>query len=66
MLAKHGGGIVLTKYDLENPVKLRDSLLAILNDASYSQNAKRLSEMLLNQPISAKELLIRHCEFAAR
>ncbi|EYC33722.1 hypothetical protein Y032_0002g951 [Ancylostoma ceylanicum] len=66
MLAKHGGGIVLTKFDLESPTKLRDSLLTIFNDASYARNAKRLSEMLLNQPISAKQLLIRHSEFAAK
>ncbi|KHJ94167.1 UDP-glucoronosyl and UDP-glucosyl transferase [Oesophagostomum dentatum] len=32
----------------------------------YTQNAKRLAEMLLSQPISAKELLVRHCEYAAR
>ncbi|KHJ96492.1 UDP-glucoronosyl and UDP-glucosyl transferase [Oesophagostomum dentatum] len=66
MFAKHGGGIVLTKSDLENPDKLRDTLNEIFNDAKYSQNAKRLSEMLLNQPISPKQLLVRHCEFAAR
>ncbi|KAK6752062.1 hypothetical protein RB195_003469 [Necator americanus] len=66
MLAKHGGGIVLTKFDLESPHKLRESLLRIFNDASFSQNAKRLAEMLLNQPISAKQLVIRHSEFAAK
>ncbi|KAL6737707.1 hypothetical protein Aduo_011326 [Ancylostoma duodenale] len=66
MLAKHGGGIVLTKFDLEHPTRLRESLLTIFNDASYSRNAKRLSDMLLNQPISAKQLLLRHCEFAAK
>ncbi|EYC33732.1 hypothetical protein Y032_0002g954 [Ancylostoma ceylanicum] len=66
MLAKHGGGIVLTKSALENSKELRDSLLTIFNDASYSQNAKRLSEMLLNQPIGPKQLIIRHSEFAAK
>ncbi|ETN69959.1 UDP-glucoronosyl and UDP-glucosyl transferase [Necator americanus] len=66
MLAKHGGGIVLTKFDLENPHKLKESLLRIFNDASFSQNAKRLSEMLVNQPISAKQLVVRHSEFAAK
>ncbi|KAL6737698.1 hypothetical protein Aduo_011320 [Ancylostoma duodenale] len=66
MLAKHGGGIVLDKSDLHSPEKLRDSLQKILNDDSYAKNAKRLSKMLLNQPISAKQLLIRHSEFAAR
>ncbi|RCN43360.1 hypothetical protein ANCCAN_10624 [Ancylostoma caninum] len=66
MFAKHGGGIVLKKSDLEDPQKLRDSISTILKDARYSRDAKRLSEMLLNQPISAKQLLIRHCEFAAK
>ncbi|PIO72240.1 hypothetical protein TELCIR_05848, partial [Teladorsagia circumcincta] len=36
------------------------------DEYSFSQNAKRLSEMLINQPISAKQLLIRHSEFAAK
>ncbi|KAK5977745.1 UDP-glucuronosyltransferase [Trichostrongylus colubriformis] len=66
MLAKHGGGIVLTKNAFEYPDALRESLQKIFNDASYSHNAKRLSDMLLNQPISAKQLLIRHSEFAAK
>ncbi|KHJ77739.1 hypothetical protein OESDEN_22641, partial [Oesophagostomum dentatum] len=66
MLAKHGGGIVLRKTDLSNPDKLRDSLAKIFNDASYKENAERLSQMLLNQPISAKQLLVQHSEFAAR
>ncbi|KAK6040069.1 glycosyltransferase family 28 protein [Cooperia oncophora] len=66
MLAKHGGGIVLKKSDLESPRKLADSLKTLLSDASFSRNAKRLAEMLLNQPISAKQLFIQHSEFAAR
>ncbi|KAK6019619.1 glycosyltransferase family 28 protein [Ostertagia ostertagi] len=66
MLSKHGGGIVLNKVALEHPQLLRESLRRIFNDASFSRNAKRLSQMLINQPISAKELLIRHSEFAAK
>ncbi|CAJ0604368.1 unnamed protein product, partial [Cylicocyclus nassatus] len=66
MLAKHGGCIVLSKFDLEDPRKLADSLLAIFNVPRYPRSAKRLSEMLLSQPVSAKELVLRHCEFAAR
>ncbi|VDO88996.1 unnamed protein product [Heligmosomoides polygyrus] len=66
MLSKHGGGIVLNKNDLESPQKLRDALNSIFSDASYSLSAKRLSEMLLNQPITAKQLLVQHAEFAAR
>ncbi|KAK6051634.1 hypothetical protein COOONC_10861, partial [Cooperia oncophora] len=65
MLAKHGGGIVLSKLALEHPQMLTKALKKIFNDASFSHNAKRLSQMLLNQPISAKQLLVRHCEFAA-
>ncbi|XGW26417.1 hypothetical protein V3C99_007213 [Haemonchus contortus] len=66
MLGKHGGCIVLTKLALENSQILIDALKKIFTDASFSHNAKRLSEMLLNQPISAKQLLIRHAEFTAR
>ncbi|VDL72922.1 unnamed protein product [Nippostrongylus brasiliensis] len=65
MLAKHRTGIVLTKYDLENPQKLKESLERVFSDESFSQNATRLSEMLLSPPISAKQLLLRHSEFAA-
>ncbi|VDM60371.1 unnamed protein product [Angiostrongylus costaricensis] len=66
MFSKHGCGIVLTKYELEHPQKLRDSLIKIFNDASFSDNARLLSEILRNQPISPKQLLVRHSEFAAR
>ncbi|PIO64812.1 hypothetical protein TELCIR_13543 [Teladorsagia circumcincta] len=71
MLAKHGGGIVLNKVALGHPHLLRESLRKIFDNPVYcfdcfSQNAKRLSEMLKNQPISAKQLLIGHSEFAAK
>ncbi|WKY07833.1 hypothetical protein Q1695_007370 [Nippostrongylus brasiliensis] len=66
MFAKHGTGIVLTKYDLGTPQKLKESLERIFSDDSFTENATRLSEMLLTPPISAKQLLIRHSEFAAK
>ncbi|KHJ87755.1 hypothetical protein OESDEN_12462 [Oesophagostomum dentatum] len=66
MLARHGGAILLSKSDLKNPEKIKSSLETISNDKTYAQNAKRLSEMLQNQPVTAKELFIRHAEFAAR
>ncbi|CAJ0603984.1 unnamed protein product [Cylicocyclus nassatus] len=66
MLAKHGGAIYLTKYDLNTPEKLKESLRIILNDPSYARNAKHLAEMLRNPPISSKQLFLRHCEFAAK
>ncbi|KHJ90109.1 UDP-glucoronosyl and UDP-glucosyl transferase [Oesophagostomum dentatum] len=66
MLARHGGGIVMKKTDLEYPHILRGNLQRILDDQSYAQKAKRLSEMLLNLPVSPKDLVVKHCEFAAR
>ncbi|ETN69958.1 hypothetical protein NECAME_14980 [Necator americanus] len=35
MLAKHGGGIVLTKFDLGKPEKLKETLLKIFNNARF-------------------------------
>ncbi|KAJ1348303.1 hypothetical protein KIN20_003573 [Parelaphostrongylus tenuis] len=66
MLSKHGGAIVLTRHDLENAQTLRTSLYEIFNNASFSENARLLSDILQNQPISPKQLLIRHSEFAAK
>ncbi|KHJ84494.1 hypothetical protein OESDEN_15791 [Oesophagostomum dentatum] len=66
MLAKHGGSIVLKKTDLAKPRKLKESIDRVLRDPSYAQNATRLADMLRNQPISPKELLTSHCEFAAK
>ncbi|VDN19315.1 unnamed protein product [Cylicostephanus goldi] len=66
MLTKHRGAICLTKYDLDTPEKLQETLRAILSNPSYARNAQRLSEMLRNQPISPKRLFLRHSEFAAK
>ncbi|KHJ96491.1 UDP-glucoronosyl and UDP-glucosyl transferase [Oesophagostomum dentatum] len=35
MLTRHGGCIVLTKYDLETPARLREALQRILSDTRY-------------------------------
>uniref|UniRef100_A0A183GCA7 glucuronosyltransferase n=1 Tax=Heligmosomoides polygyrus TaxID=6339 RepID=A0A183GCA7_HELPZ len=66
MLAKHGGAIVLRKYDLASTSKLRSAIEEVIRNKSYSTNARKLAEMLVNQPISAKQLMLRHAEFAAR
>ncbi|RCN47583.1 hypothetical protein ANCCAN_06357 [Ancylostoma caninum] len=66
MLAKHGGALVLEKYDIANHTKVTEAIQKITTDQSYSKNAKLLAEILVNQPISAKQLLLRHAEFAAR
>uniref|UniRef100_A0A0K0DI60 glucuronosyltransferase n=1 Tax=Angiostrongylus cantonensis TaxID=6313 RepID=A0A0K0DI60_ANGCA len=69
MLARHGGAIVLEKHELANSTKIAEAINTVLKDKSiysYSMNARKLAEMLVNQPISAKQLMIRHAEFAAR
>ncbi|PIO72237.1 UDP-glucoronosyl and UDP-glucosyl transferase [Teladorsagia circumcincta] len=66
MLAKHGGAIVLQKYDLISPRRMASALESIIYNKSYSMNAKILADMLVNQPISSKQLMLRHAEFAAR
>nr|CDJ91450.1 UDP-glucuronosyl UDP-glucosyltransferase domain containing protein [Haemonchus contortus] len=66
MLAKHGSAIVLQKYDLGNPDRLLSAIETVINDRRYTTNAKMLADMLLNQPISSKQLMLRHAEFAAR
>ncbi|EYB96721.1 hypothetical protein Y032_0147g2575 [Ancylostoma ceylanicum] len=66
MLARHGGALVFDKSDINNPEKLKDAFVEVLNNPSYAKNAKRLSQMLRSQPIPAQELLLKHAEFAAR
>ncbi|KAK6040685.1 hypothetical protein COOONC_21810 [Cooperia oncophora] len=66
MMGRHGGCIVLKRNDLGSSQKITDSLRTLMSDASYSKNAERLAAMLVDQPISAKQLFIRHSEFAAR
>ncbi|KAK6752861.1 hypothetical protein RB195_003951 [Necator americanus] len=66
MLAKHGSAIVLEKYDIANHTKVTEAIERVVNDQSYNKNAKILAEILLNQPISAKELMLKHAEFSAR
>uniref|UniRef100_A0A158PCL4 UDP-glucuronosyltransferase n=1 Tax=Angiostrongylus cantonensis TaxID=6313 RepID=A0A158PCL4_ANGCA len=66
MFSKHGCGIFLTKDEFEYPQKLRDSLRKIFNNASFSENARLLSDILRNQPIGPKQLVVSYSEFAAR
>ncbi|CCD67627.2 UDP-glucuronosyltransferase [Caenorhabditis elegans] len=66
MLKRHGGAAVLQKTDLSNFDLVRDTLNDVLTKPSYKLNAKKLAEMLNNQPTNAKEVLVKHVEFAAR
>uniref|UniRef100_A0A1I7UM39 glucuronosyltransferase n=1 Tax=Caenorhabditis tropicalis TaxID=1561998 RepID=A0A1I7UM39_9PELO len=63
MLKKHGGAVVLSKFDLANPVKVSKTIETVLSDPKYQKNADRLAEILHNQPINATETLIKYIEF---
>ena len=80
MLERHGVAHLIHKSDLQEPEKLKEAVLKVLNDPrlerimiifeinifSYQENATRLADMLQNIPLDPKQLLIRHVEFAAR
>lgn len=66
MLERHGGAAVLQKTDLADSDLVRRTLESVLTVPSYLENAERLALMLNNQPTNAKEVLVKHVEFAAR
>ncbi|CAJ0601910.1 unnamed protein product [Cylicocyclus nassatus] len=66
MLARHGGALVLDKYGLADHFLVRETIQKIITDESYATKARLLADILVNQPISAKTLMIQHAEFAAR
>ncbi|ULT94618.1 hypothetical protein L3Y34_003815 [Caenorhabditis briggsae] len=66
MLKRHGGAAVLQKTDLINSDLVRDTLHDVLTNPRYAKNARRVAEMLKNLPTNAKEVLVKHVEFAAR
>ncbi|KAF1769615.1 hypothetical protein GCK72_001432 [Caenorhabditis remanei] len=66
MLGRHGMSIVLHKRDLGNFQKLRNSFHEILNNEKYRLNAKKVSEMVRNQPLNPKELVVKYIEFVGK
>ncbi|CAJ0944775.1 unnamed protein product, partial [Mesorhabditis belari] len=65
-LFRQGIAKIFSKFDIKNPEKLGEMVKNMLDDQSYSQKAKRLSELLKNTPFSPKELLLRNMEFVTR
>ncbi|KAF8374694.1 hypothetical protein PRIPAC_81123 [Pristionchus pacificus] len=61
----NGFGRVYDKNDLPHVDKLTKTIEDVLNNETYRQNAKRISAMLARKPFTARELLIKHVEFAA-
>ncbi|CAD6197590.1 unnamed protein product [Caenorhabditis auriculariae] len=66
MLERHGGSIVLEKSDLFDEDLVKKAIHDVVYDQSYTENAKKLAEVLERQPIPPKELALRYLEFAAR
>ncbi|CAI2327538.1 unnamed protein product [Caenorhabditis sp. 36 PRJEB53466] len=66
MLARHGGARFYSKHDLRNSEKLTTAVRELISDESYEQNARMLAEIVRNQPISPRENLLKHAEFAVR
>ncbi|CAD6197592.1 unnamed protein product [Caenorhabditis auriculariae] len=66
MLERHGNSISIDKLDLGHYETIKDALQRILYEEEFTKNAKLLAEQLATQPISPRELVIRHAEFAAK
>lgn len=66
MLARHGSVIVLHKKELANEQMVRNAVHAILHDKKYMENAERIAEMLVNQPTTPKQTVVKYTEFVAK
>ncbi|CAB3397902.1 unnamed protein product [Caenorhabditis bovis] len=66
MLSRHGGAIQLDKTLLGNSTAIREAIMTVMSDPKYEQNAKRLANILANQPIQPKETVLKHCDFAVQ
>uniref|UniRef100_A0A8R1DGW5 glucuronosyltransferase n=1 Tax=Caenorhabditis japonica TaxID=281687 RepID=A0A8R1DGW5_CAEJA len=66
ILSRHGSVEVYSKHDIPNWKKQSDLLSKMLTNEKYQNAATRLAEILNHQPISPKELFLRHSENAAR
>ncbi|GMT21671.1 hypothetical protein PFISCL1PPCAC_12968, partial [Pristionchus fissidentatus] len=65
LMQLNGFGRVYDKFELHDDEKLAATLKEVLENTSYSENAKRISKMIARKPFASKDLLIKHVEFAA-
>ncbi|CCD72462.1 glucuronosyltransferase [Caenorhabditis elegans] len=63
MIARHRGVIYLHKNSMENVKVTRKAFTDVLFDDSYQKNAEKLANILMNQPYSPKENVIKYTEF---
>ncbi|EFO95121.1 hypothetical protein CRE_09169 [Caenorhabditis remanei] len=66
MLARHHGIIHLNKRSMENFEVTRKAFHDILFDDSYKVNARKLAELLADQPYSPKDNVIKYTEFVGK
>uniref|UniRef100_A0A0N5A5P6 UDP-glucuronosyltransferase n=1 Tax=Parastrongyloides trichosuri TaxID=131310 RepID=A0A0N5A5P6_PARTI len=64
LVEKHNIGVVMDKSELKNSYKLIKNIQNVLSNKLYRKNAELLSKRLNKRPISSKELLVKHVEFA--
>ncbi|GMT37314.1 hypothetical protein PFISCL1PPCAC_28611, partial [Pristionchus fissidentatus] len=66
MMQSNELGRVYDKKHLNNAEMMTATIREVLEDPKYATNAKRISKMLARKPFAARELLIKHVEFAAQ
>ncbi|EGT46973.1 hypothetical protein CAEBREN_29531 [Caenorhabditis brenneri] len=66
MLARHGMSIVLHKSDIGNIPTFRNAFKEILHNEKYRLNAEKVSEMVRNQPLNPKEVVVKYVEFVGK
>lgn len=64
MLKRHGGCLQYHKTMLGDSEQLLKAFKTVLTERKYSENAQRLARILRDQPVSPKDLVLKHCEFA--
>ena len=60
-----GIGIVIPKHEITKEI-LISAIKKIIDDESYRNNAKLLSRMVKEKPMSANERIVKYTEFAAK
>ncbi|CAL2044934.1 unnamed protein product [Caenorhabditis brenneri] len=65
-LERHKGALYLHKTLMSNFKTLRNAFDKVLFDESYARNARKLAEVLKNQPNNPKESVIKYTEFVGK
>ncbi|PIC23215.1 hypothetical protein B9Z55_016989 [Caenorhabditis nigoni] len=66
MLARHGGALAYSKFDLPDGKKLARVITEMISDQKYKQNAETLFHVLSNQPIDPTHNFLKHLDFAIK